>query len=79
MLKLYKSPGPDELYPYKLSKLANEISLHFFRIYTLSANQGKAPLDWKQANVAPLFKKGPKDAPSNYRPISLTSVACEIF
>lgn len=78
-LKLYKSPGPDELYPYELSKLVNEISPHFYKIYSLSANQGKAPLGWKLANVAPIFKKGSRDIPGNYRPISLTSVACKIF
>ena len=32
------------------------------------------PVDWKQANVMPIFKKGQKDDPGSYRPISLTSV-----
>lgn len=37
------------------------------------------PKAWREANVTPLFKKGNNTDPSNYRPISLTSVACKIM
>ena len=33
------------------------------------------PFIWKFANVMPLFKGGTHSSPSNYRPISLTSVS----
>ena len=36
------------------------------------------PHDWKLANVTPLFKKGPKNKASSYRPVSLTSQVCKI-
>ena len=42
-------------------------------------NQGKLPNIWKDANVSPVFKKGDKSEPSNYRPISLTCVLCKIL
>ena len=29
---------------------------------------------WTLANIVPIFKKGKKDNPGNYRPVSLTSV-----
>ena len=34
---------------------------------------------WKTANVSSIFKKGDRSDPSNYRPISLTCVACKIM
>ena len=40
---------------------------------------GKLPRTWKSAVVIPLFKKGQKNIPTNYRPISLTSVICRIL
>jgi hypothetical protein len=37
------------------------------------------PDDWKLANVTPIFKKGKRSDPGNYRPVSLTSVCCRIL
>ena len=34
---------------------------------------------WKTANVSSIFKEGDRSDPSNYRPISLTCVACKIM
>ena len=40
---------------------------------------GAVPQDWRDANVTPIFKKGSKNNPSNYRPISLTSIPCKVM
>ena len=44
-----------------------------------SLNTGVVPRDWRTANVTPIFKKGSRSAPGNYRPVSLTSVCCKVM
>jgi len=36
-------------------------------------------MDWKKANVTPIFKKDKHEVASNYRPISLISHACKLL
>ena len=42
-------------------------------------DEGVVPKDWKLANVSAIFKNGTKDDASNYRPVSLTAQACNLF
>ena len=50
-----------------------------FVIFQRSLNEGFVPSDWKLANVTPIFKKGFKFEPGNYRPVSLTSILCKVM
>ncbi|CAM4685396.1 unnamed protein product [Lepidochelys kempii] len=43
-------------------------------VCNLSFKSATVPNDWKIDNVTPIFKKGSRSDPSNYRPVSLTSI-----
>ena len=73
-MKTNKSPGPDNIYPKVLKETKSEIVDTLKTVFNLSLHQGTVPADWKSANVTPIFKKGDRNTPGNYRPISLTSV-----
>ena len=78
-LNPHKAQGPDNIPPNFLKCCAKELSPSLTLIFQASLEQGKVPDDWKQALVTPLFKKGDRTAPENYRPISLTSVCCKLM
>ncbi|CAM4601877.1 unnamed protein product [Caretta caretta] len=74
-----KSGGPDNLHPRILKELAHEIASPLGRIFNESVNSGVVPYDWRITNIVPIFKKGKKSDPGNYRPFSLTSVVCKVL
>ena len=77
-LNPHKAAGPDKLKPIILQTLHEELSPILQLIFQKSLDNGKLPDIWKEANVSPIFKKGDKADPSNYRPISLTCVLCKV-
>ena len=78
-LKPDKAPGPHRIKPLLLQKLCLEIAPIMKVIFSRSLDDGSLPPDWFKANVSPVFKKGEKSSPSNYRPISLTCILCKIL
>ena len=78
-LKVGKSPGPDQLHPRMLRELASVLKIPLFILFRKSLDKGQLPLQWKCAHVSPIFKKGNRSSPCNYRPVSLTSVVCKLM
>ena len=77
-LKPNKSPGPDHIAPCILKSCALELAPSLTHMINKSFSVGLLPDEWKHADITPLHKKGSKSSRENYRPISLTSIACKI-
>ena len=78
-INISKAAGPDELHPKVLAELKNNINIPLSIIFTKSLEECKLPSQWKHAIVRPLYKKGTKSSPQNYRPVSLTSVCGKLL
>ena len=74
-----KAARPDNLSPRVLKELSDVLADPLACLFHRSLASGHVPLDWKHANVTPVFKKGQKYLCSNYRPISLTSVISKVM
>ena len=74
-----KAAGPDNLTSRILKELHSEIAPILTDIFNTSLSEGTVPKDWKNAYVTPVYKKGPKSKPENYRPISLTCICCKVL
>jgi len=75
----HKSTGPDGINPRVMKELADLLTKPLSVIYQQSWLTAEVPVDWKLANVAPIYKKGQKEDPGNYRLVSLTSVPGKIM
>ena len=69
-----KSVGPDKIPGRLLREGADWLAEPLTKLFNLSLSSGSVPVDWTRSNITPIFKKDDKHLPSNYRPISLTSI-----
>ena len=72
-LKKDSAPGPDGIPNRVIVETINEMAFPLSILFSRSMEQSKIPEDWRDAVVTPIFKKGSKSEPGNYRPVSLTS------
>ena len=78
-LNVNKSCGPDEISPLLLIQLVDYVADPLTLLMNASLSHGVLPQDWKKAFVSPIYKKGARNRVENYRPISLTSIACKLM
>ncbi|XP_053905560.1 uncharacterized protein LOC128849191 [Cuculus canorus] len=78
-LDAHTSMGPDGIHPRVLKELADVLSKPLSIIFQRSWLTGEVPLDWRLADVVPIYKKGCREDPGNYRPVSLTSVPGKVM
>ena len=78
-LRENRACGPYLIHQKILIELQAELVLPLVDIFNQSLQDGRLPLVWKQANMCPIFKKGDRADPANYRPVSLTSRICKML
>lgn len=78
-LNTHKSPGPDGIAPKLIKEIAPLILQPLLYLFNLSLSTGTFPDTLKLAKVIPIYKKGERHLPSNYRPISLLSIFSKLL
>ena len=78
-LKTKFPSDPDGLPAILFKNLMGQISEPLAQLFSCIMKFGNLPSEWKKAIVRPIFKKGTPSDPGNYRPISLTCIACKLF
>ena len=71
--------GPDSIPASLLINCAEEIAPALKIIFSHTLSSSLIPTSFKEAAIIPVFKSGDKSLPSNYRPISLTSVLSKVI
>ena len=75
----FAAPGPDKFPAVILKECKKQLAYPLLKIWRKSLDDGKIPSKLKYQSIIPIFKKGGKGIPANYRPVSLTSHVIKMF
>ena len=64
-----ESPGVDGISRKILKETVEQISTPPAHVFNMSLQEVIVRLEWKEANIIPLFKKGSRNKSVNYRPV----------
>ena len=78
-LRLKSKCGPDNIPTEFIKRCSLWLTLPLTLLFQESFDTSYIPPIWLTANVCPIYKKGDRADPSNYRPISLTCIFCKIM
>ena len=78
-LNASKASGPDEIPARLLKELSQELAPVVASLFRQSIETGDVPDEWTSAWITPVFKKGARSDPANYRPVSLTCILCKLL
>ena len=70
--------GDDNIPAVFLKHCAEELYPMLSFIIQQSLDTKTVPDDWKGALVTPIFKKGARSKPENFRPVLLTAICCKV-
>jgi hypothetical protein len=74
-----KAMGVDNIPAIVLKNCAKEFAKPLELLFNKSLQEKSLPKVWKSAVITPIFKKGDKSNPSNYRPISVVPIIAKVL
>ena len=74
-----KSSGVDNISSMTLKVMANVLGYPLATLFNNCLRHEYIPRDWKLSKVVPVFKKGDRGNPENYRPISLLPTISKLY
>ena len=80
VLKTGKAPGPDEITNEMLRNPDKATKSRLLKLFNWALREGVSPAGWRRSTIIPVHKKGkPRDDPSSYRPVALTSCMAKLM